>query len=106
MSPYVRFDVACLTFIGYLAVSVLSYVRAFVDGTFKISYGWFGPTELRILLALVNALMFLAPRPTVQIAGVTAVAYDLAVAAIALGLAAAFLLSAMKGLRELQHADA
>ena len=106
VSPYVRFDVACLTFIGYLSISVLSYVRAFVDGTFKISYGWFGPTELRILLAVVNTIMFFAPRPTIEIAGVAAAVYDLAVAAIALGLAAAFLFSTLKGLRELEHADA
>ena len=106
VSPYVRFDVSCLTFIGYLAVSVLSYVRAFVDGTFKISYGRFGPTELRILLAAVNAVMFIAPHPTVSLAGRQTGLYDLIVGTIAVALAAAFLLSTMKGLRDLSDVDA
>lgn len=106
VSPYVRFDVACLTFIGYLAISVLTYVRAFVDGTFKISYGWFGPTELRILLVAVNTVMFFVPRPTITLAGSVVGVYDLAVGAIAVGLALAFLVSTAKGLRELENVDA
>ena len=106
VSPYVRFDIAALAFIGYLAMSVLVYVRAFVDGVFRITYGRLGPTELRILLAAVNAVMFVWPHPTVTLAGRTVGVYDLAVGVIAIGLMAAFLGSIAKGLRELADADA
>jgi hypothetical protein len=102
----VRFDVACLAFIGYLSISVLTYVRAFVDGVFKISYGRFGPTELRILLAGVNAVMYFAPHPTVSLAGHPIGVYDIAVGFIALALAAAFLLATANGRRALADVDA
>lgn len=106
VSPYVRFDIASLAFIGYLAMSVLVYVRAFVDGVFRITYGRLGPTELRILLVAVNAIMFAWPHPEITLAGRTIGVYDLAVGVIAVGLMAAFLGSTALGLRELADADA
>ena len=64
LSPYVRFDVACLALIGYLLMSVLVFVRTYVDGVFQISYGKLGPTEVRvILIALNTAMVFSGPRP-------------------------------------------
>jgi phosphatidylglycerophosphate synthase len=60
MSPYMRLDIAAFALIGYLLMSVHVYVRTCVDGVFKISYGTVGPTELRVIIALVNATIFFA----------------------------------------------
>ncbi len=49
LTPYVNFSVACLALIGYLLLSVLVYIRTYVMGEFKISYGKLGPTEVRVL---------------------------------------------------------
>ena len=106
VSPYVRFDVACLAYIAYLGISVLIYVRAFVDGVFKITYGRLGPTELRILLAFVNALMFVWPNPSVSLAGRTVGLYDLGVSLIAVGLVVAFVGALVRGLHDLADVDA
>ncbi|MCL4079449.1 CDP-alcohol phosphatidyltransferase family protein [Coriobacteriia bacterium Es71-Z0120] len=54
MSPYLRLDVAAFALIGYLLMSVHVYIRTAVEGVFKISYGRFGPTEMRVIIMLVN----------------------------------------------------
>ncbi|MDH4139275.1 MAG: CDP-alcohol phosphatidyltransferase family protein [Coriobacteriia bacterium] len=107
VSPYMRFDAACVAFIGYLSMSVHAYVRAFVDGVFKISYSRIGPTELRIVLVVVNAAMFFggAPKAIVTVSGQAINAYDAVLLAVALGLAVAFVGSTVKGLRELADVD-
>ncbi len=105
VSPYVRFDLACLAYIGYLGMSVLVYVRTCVDGVFRISYSRLGPTELRIVLAVVNAVMFFAGVRTFRALGATLSYYDIVVAVIAAGLAFTFLVSMLTGARELTDVD-
>jgi phosphatidylglycerophosphate synthase len=58
LSPYVKFSVASMCCIAYIALSVLVYVRMNVMGEFKISYGKLGPTEVRVLAILLNIAMF------------------------------------------------
>lgn len=60
MSPYLRLDIAAFAMIGYLLMSVHVYVRTCVDGVFKISYGTFGPTEMRVIIVLVNIAIMAA----------------------------------------------
>jgi phosphatidylglycerophosphate synthase len=60
LSPYLRLDIAAFALIGYLLMSVHVYVRTAVDGVFKISYGKFGPTELRVIIMVVNTAIILA----------------------------------------------
>lgn len=58
LSPYIKFSVASMCCIAYIALSVLVYVRMNVMGEFKISYGKLGPTEVRMLAILLNIAMF------------------------------------------------
>jgi archaetidylinositol phosphate synthase len=58
LSPYIKFSVASMCCIAYIAMSVLVYVRMNVIGEFKISYGKLGPTEVRVLAILLNTAMF------------------------------------------------
>jgi phosphatidylglycerophosphate synthase len=58
LTPYISFNVASLTLIAYLLLSVLVYVRTCVVGEFKISYGRLGPTEVRLIAILLNTAMF------------------------------------------------
>ena len=88
ISPYVNFSVACLALIAYLLLSVLVYVRTYVAGEFKISYGRLGPTEIRAIAILLNVSMYFFGSHTFTFTtgflGLTTVSiYDLAVAAIA-----------------------
>lgn len=101
ISPYVRLEIACLALIGYLLLSVLTYVRTCVDGVFKISYTGLGPTEIRAIAILANTLIFSIGNPTVQLPLGSATIYDLIVAVIAVALTVAFLVSTLQQARHM-----
>jgi phosphatidylglycerophosphate synthase len=58
LSPYIRFSVAAMCCISYIALSVMVYIRMNVMGEFKISYSKLGPTEVRVLAILLNTAMY------------------------------------------------
>jgi len=58
LTRYVSFSIACLTLIAYLLLSVLIYLRTCVVSEFRISFSKLGPTEIRAVAILLNALMF------------------------------------------------
>ncbi|MGB4580266.1 MAG: CDP-alcohol phosphatidyltransferase family protein [Coriobacteriia bacterium] len=96
MSPYLRLDIAAFAMIGYLLMSTHVYIRTAVDGVFKISFGTFGPTEMRVIIVIVNiAIMaaegwFLTP-----IAG-TLLPFDIIGIVLAVALSGVFLVTSMQ----------
>jgi hypothetical protein len=48
-------------------MSILAYVGALVSGEFKISYAKIGPTELRLIIILVNTLIYFFGNPAIKI---------------------------------------
>ncbi len=101
LTPYVSFNVACLTLIAYLLLCVLVFVRTSAVGEFKISYGKLGPTEIRVFAIFLNTIMYfggvqtsLASRgPLSQIA---ISPYDVFLAGLALLLLSFFLVTAAR----------
>ncbi len=61
MSPFMQFDVAIMCLVAYLLISVYVYISAHLKGEFKLTYGKMGPTELRVILIIVNTLWFFIP---------------------------------------------
>ena len=107
---YIRFEVACLTLIAYLLLSVLVYVRTCVVGEFRISYGKLGPTEISVLAILLNSVMYFAGKRTIVLtsgfAGPLSISiYDLFVAAIALLLLGFFIFTATQETIRLMKAN-
>ncbi len=58
LSPYVSFKFALFALIGYFMVSIHIYITNYVSGIFKLSYGKLGPTEFRVIVILVNTLVY------------------------------------------------
>jgi archaetidylinositol phosphate synthase len=58
-SPYVELNVAMFGLVGYLLMSIHTFLAARVMGEFRLSYMAGGPTELRIVLILVTLGMLL-----------------------------------------------
>lgn len=54
LSSLLHFEVAAFALAGYLLMMVLVYIRTYIDGVFKISYGKLGPTEVRVMLVTAN----------------------------------------------------
>jgi archaetidylinositol phosphate synthase len=71
ISGYARFDVCFLALSTYTMISALTFLRANVTGVFQISYAGLGPTELRIAVAVVNALIIIFPPTPFDLLGVT-----------------------------------
>ena len=95
LSPYVRFDLACLALIGYLLLSVLVYIRTCVKGEFVISYGKLGPTEARLIAIGANTLVFFIGNPQWTIFNFTSSVYDWLVMVIIVILFAIYLISSI-----------
>jgi phosphatidylglycerophosphate synthase len=84
LSPYVRFDLACLALIGYFLLSVLVFIRTCVKGEFVLSYGRLGPTEIRLLAMAANTLVFFVGNPTATLFSLKLTIYDWLVAIVIL----------------------
>jgi archaetidylinositol phosphate synthase len=100
-APYVSFNIACLALISYLLLSVLVYVRTYVAGEFKISYGKLGPTESRAVAVLLNTAMYFFGSQNIVFLQTNISIYDIVVAAIALLLAGFFVNTALQEARKL-----
>lgn len=60
-SGYIHPWVAMGLLVGFLVLSVQSYLATHTLGEFRLSFWRFGPTELRILLAVGNAVLLWKP---------------------------------------------
>jgi phosphatidylglycerophosphate synthase len=56
-SPFVNFDLACLSLIVFLAFGVFSFMRTAVSEELQISYAGIGPTEVRCAIIVINCLL-------------------------------------------------
>ena len=61
LSGYMHPAIAIGLLIGFLMLSIQSYLATHALGEFRISFWRFGPTELRILLAIGNLALFWKP---------------------------------------------
>ena len=101
LSPYVTFSVACLALIGYLLMSVLIYIRTYVYGVFQISYGKFGPTEVRVILILLNVVMYFLGDPEVELPLGLGTVYDIPIILVAVVLVMLFTAGSIRDAVEL-----
>lgn len=61
LSGYVDWRIATGMLISFLLLSIESYLATYTLGVFRLSFAKFGPTEIRILLALGNIALWLHP---------------------------------------------
>jgi hypothetical protein len=89
--------------VAYLLLSVNIALAACSRGTFKISYGPFGGTELRILLAAANVAVWLWPQ--ILMAGRSVRLFDVIVGAALAGVTAALVRSTWQNTRALYELE-
>jgi phosphatidylglycerophosphate synthase len=61
LSPMVKFSTAMLILVGYLLLSIFTYINAYLKGEFRISYGNLGPTEFRLIVIIINTMFIYFP---------------------------------------------
>jgi archaetidylinositol phosphate synthase len=84
-SGYVHVGIAAGMLAGYYVLAIESYLATYTLGRFHLSHGWFGPTELRLLLIAGNAALFVHPHAT--LAGRTFLLFDVGGAVGIMGMA-------------------
>lgn len=52
LSPLMRFDIALLALLGYLALSTYTYIKLHVTRSLQLTYFGIGPTEVRVLIGI------------------------------------------------------
>jgi phosphatidylglycerophosphate synthase len=96
MTPFV----AAIVLVAYLLVSAESYLATHTVGIFRISFLRFGPTELRILLAV--GLLRAAQSPNVTVFALDSVKlFDLGGIVATIALSSVFVASALRNTRAL-----
>ncbi len=61
LSGFVDWRIALGMFVAFLMLSVQVYLATYTVGTFQLSFAKLGPTEIRILLALGNVVLWFHP---------------------------------------------
>lgn len=91
-SPYIRWESAAVCLIGYHMLSIYALVRAVVEREFHLTVFNSGPTEVRLLIILMNVLIAVFGAPQWELAGVTFSWADVVASAFGIGMAATFVL--------------
>ncbi|HEY3295554.1 MAG TPA: CDP-alcohol phosphatidyltransferase family protein [bacterium] len=65
VSPIMDLRVALMLIVGYYAMMMLVYLVSLARDVFKISFGGFGPTEVRLATIIANIVVWSLHNPTV-----------------------------------------
>ena len=61
VSGYIDWRIAMGLLVAFLLLSIESYLASYTLGIFRLSFAKFGPTEIRLLLGIANAVLFFLP---------------------------------------------
>jgi archaetidylinositol phosphate synthase len=103
VSGFVTASLAVGMLVAFLLVSVESYLATYALGRFRLSHWKFGPTELRILLAIGNVYAFF--KPVVIVIGSEFKFFDVGFACGIVGLGSVLVRSLVRNTRELYRAE-
>jgi archaetidylinositol phosphate synthase len=101
LSPYMLLATGMVVVIAYLVLSINTYLETKVFGVFSLGYGRLGPTEARLGLIAVNAVMALGLAPVMI--GLSML--DVVVLGLAGVMLGALVVRALRNLRELARLE-
>ncbi len=106
LSGYMTIPFAAAALLAFYILSTEVYLAAYTIGTFHLSFGGVGPTEMRILLAFGCSWLFFHPRlPLVYVLGRTYLLLDVSGAIAAFGMLMMFFAAAARHTRLLYRAE-
>lgn len=60
LSPFMKFDLACVLLVVYLMLTLNVSMNAHLKGEFRLTYAKLGPTEFRLICIIANAVLVFA----------------------------------------------
>ena len=103
LSGYIHPAVAISMLLAFLLLSIEVFLATYTLGAFHLSFWGFGPTEIRILLAMGNAALLL--HPYARIAGHSYLLFDVGGVIASAGMFGMFVFSALKHTTQLYHEE-
>ncbi|HEY8581507.1 MAG TPA: CDP-alcohol phosphatidyltransferase family protein [Capillimicrobium sp.] len=101
LSPYMLLSVGAVVVVAYLILSINVYLESQALGRFSIGYGFFGPTEMRLILIALNTALAIWGGLTFDLFGLGLSPLDIVGTVIAAVMLALLLGRAWRNLREL-----
>jgi archaetidylinositol phosphate synthase len=101
VSPYMTLSVGLAVVISYLLLSINVYLETHVFRTFASSYGKLGPTEVRIMLILLNIIARIHGTFPFMVMGIEITIFDIIGLAAAVGMFILLLSRTFQNLRKL-----
>jgi hypothetical protein len=89
-----HWPIAAGLLVCFYALAIESYLATYTIGRFHLSHGLFGPTEIRIVLAIGNAAIY--RQPYANIAGGHLLLFDIGGAVAILGMSAMMLSASVR----------
>jgi len=102
-SGYVHPGIALGMLVAFLMLSIEAYLATYSTGKFQLSYWKFGPTEIRILLAIGN--LVLLRHPIIKILGKQLLLFDFGGAIAISGMGFMLLVAAIRHTRQLYREE-
>jgi phosphatidylglycerophosphate synthase len=94
LSGYIHPAVAISMLVAFLLLSIEVFLATYTLGAFHLSFWGFGPTEIRILLAIGNGVLLI--HPYAHIAGQTFLLFDVGGLIASAGMFCMFIVSTIK----------
>lgn len=101
LSPFMTLWVGVLVVVAYLTLSINVYLESMALNKFSIGYGRVGPTEIRLILLTVCALLGSGVNPSWTVAGTTVAGLDVVGLVVVAGMFVMVAARAMSNLRQL-----
>jgi archaetidylinositol phosphate synthase len=105
LSGYIYPAIAVGLLIAFLMLSIEAYLATYTLGQFQLSYWKFGPTEIRLLLALGNLTLLRSPTAKIKIMSVQLRLLDVGGAIGVIGMALMLIVSAIQHTRKLYREE-
>jgi archaetidylinositol phosphate synthase len=101
LSPLMLLSIGTLIVVAYLILSINVYLESYAFGRFSIGYGYVGPTEIRLILIVLNSVVALGAGLEFVIADLELTLFDVIGLAIAATMIVLLLGRAARNLHEL-----
>jgi phosphatidylglycerophosphate synthase len=105
LSSYVRLEVALAVLIAYFLMCIYVFLYNHVSGTFQLSFGSLGPTELRIGLIVLNLWMYVGGPAKFAVLGEIFSVYDVVLGSVGVTLFCLFVVSVLQAASRLRRED-
>jgi len=105
VTAFIRFDIAMVSLVGYLLLTIYTCLSTYTVDEFKISYAYLGPTEIRLIAVICSIVTYFNPQRFVHLPFGDYTFFELIMLALIVLFYSAFILSTVGQTTRLARED-